>query len=615
MPNLQPPASPIVGIDLGTTNSVVAALRNGRVEVLEEEGEQLLPSVVGITTDGQLLVGQLAKNQLIAFPDRTVASVKRRMGEAIQLQMAGQDYSPQEISAMVLRRLRDRAEKALGVPVTRAVITVPAFFDENQRQATREAGVLAGLTVERIINEPTAASLVYCADSPARRHLIVYDLGGGTFDVSIVRVEAGVVEVLSSRGDTHLGGDDFDELLTKHVAERFLGEHDVDLMDQPGTRWRLMQACERAKCELSFSSSVRVAEEFIATLNGAPLHLDLEISRSEYEELIKPLVERTISCVDDAIRDSKLSVGQLDELILVGGSTRTPLVQHRLREEFHRDPKWAVNPDLAVALGAATQAAMQEGTSVGPVLIDVATHTLGIEALHGRFYDAELLFSPILRRNSPLPARYEEDYWTMSPDQTEAEIVVYQGESAELSNNRKLGHFRLLGLNQAKDPDGRIQVRFELTLDGILKVTAIEHRTGRSESLTIDNALSRMRAEHRAEKESRLQSLFEAFQGSDSEIDEATETALHDDANSAQTAMPHDKPSGDAINHDAPSKTSRLEELVKKARELQPTLNHDDAADVDRLVESINDAETRQDQSLLADLERELDDLLYYVSE
>ena len=278
--------TPIIGIDLGTTNSEVAALIDGHVQVIQEDGQAILPSVVGMTMDGKLIVGQTAKNQLAAFPDRTIVSVKRRMGQTVKLKMAGQEFAPQEISAMILRRLRERAERALGTTITRAVITVPAFFDENQRQATREAGLLAGLTVERIINEPTAASLVYHAGDMQRRHLIVYDLGGGTFDVSIVRIEEGVVEVLSSKGDTQLGGDDFDQLLTKYVADAFLSQHNYDLMSDSTTRWRLIQACERAKCELSSLSSAHVAEEFIATINGKPVSLDIVVTRHEYEELI-----------------------------------------------------------------------------------------------------------------------------------------------------------------------------------------------------------------------------------------------------------------------------------------------------------------------------------------
>jgi molecular chaperone DnaK len=599
--------SPIIGIDLGTTNSVVAAVIDGKVQVIEENGEAILPSVVGMTVDGKLIVGQAARNQLSAFPDRTISSVKRRMGQAVKLGMAGQEYTPQEISAMILRRLRQRAETKLGTEVTRAVITVPAFFDEDQRQATREAGHLAGLTVERIINEPTAASLVYHPSDTERRHLIVYDLGGGTFDVSIVRLEAGVVEVLSSKGDTQLGGDDFDELLSKYVSDAFLNEHNFDLMGHSAARWRLLQACERAKRELSYSSSVRISEEFIATVDGQPVNLDMEVSRAEYEDLIATLVERTIQCVDEAIRDSGLATSQLDELILVGGSTRTPLVQGRLREEFQRDPQWSVNPDLAVALGAATQAAMQAGQTVGPVLIDVATHTLGLEAAAGNMYSPELIYCPILRRNSPLPAKYEEIFYTMSPLQTAAELHVLQGESSQLNRNRSIGRFRLEGLNASEKSDGKILVRFELTLDGTLKVTAIERQSGLSKTLKINNALSQMGEDYLEASAARLGAMFEntegfeRFSGETIEADElATEPSIaEDDLRQFDVG-------------DAPQ--SALRQLVAKAKALRPKISEDDAADIDRLMDLIDRADASEDQDLLAGLEAELDDLLFYLA-
>ncbi len=610
--------SPIIGIDLGTTNSVVAAVIDGQVQVIEENGEAILPSVVGLTVDGKLIVGMNAKNQLAAFPDRTIASVKRRMGQAVKLKLGEQQFTPQELSAMILRRLRTRAEIKLGVEVTRAVITVPAFFDENQRQATREAGELAGLTVERIINEPTAASVVYHPSSSEQRHLIVYDLGGGTFDVSIVRLEAGVVEVLSSKGDTQLGGDDFDELLTKHVSDAFLSMHGVDLMGQSTTRWRLLQACERAKCELSFSSSVRVMEEFIANVNGRPVNLDIVVTRSEYEDLIAALVERTISCVDDAIRDSGLATSQLDELILVGGSTRTPLVQQRLREEFQRDPMWSVNPDLAVALGAATQAAMQSGFPVGPVLIDVASHTLGLEVAEDYGFPPSLAFCPILHRNSPLPARYEEVFVTMTPNQSAVEIHVLQGESRQLHRNRSIGKFRLEGLNASGDSDGKLLVRFELTLDGTLKVTAIERQSGLSKTLKIDNALSKMGKEYAAASQSRLHSMFaqaDGFESFDGEtIDARTSHAL---SSSAPTS---NDPSIVAIDDDlrredaASPIPSPLHQLVAKAKSLRPSISPDDAADIDRLLGLIDQAASKGDEGLIAGLQAELDDLLFYIA-
>jgi len=585
--------SPVIGIDLGTTNSVVAVCLDGRPQVLEEDGTALVPSVVGVAADGRLLVGQVARNQLAAFPDRTIASVKRRMGQAVTLPLAGTGYTPQEISAVILRALKARAERALGCAVSRAVITVPAFFDEPQRQATLEAGRLAGLTVERIINEPTAASLVYHAGSTDRRHVIVYDLGGGTFDVSIVRIERGVVEVLSSKGDTSLGGDDFDALLARHVAARFQQEHDHDLLADAGTRWRLLTACERAKCALSTAASVRVVEEFIVTVRGRQVSLDVEVARHEYDALIAGLVDRTIGCVDTAIRDSGLALSQIDELILVGGSTRTPLVQQRLRDELRREPRWSVDPDLAVALGAATQAAAIAGRAVGPVLVDVATHTLGVAAICGDGWSRQLAFVPILRRNVPLPARYEDLFSTHGDEQDIADIPVYQGESPRLEDNREIGHLRLEGLNASADCDGRILVRFELSLDGTLEVTAVESRSGIAQRLAIVGALSRMHDEDPTAAAERFAALTGVALPPEAAGDPEKKT--RPEAATAPVEGPYDV-------------------VVRRARRALPGLGPEDAADVERLLRLIAEATDAGDEPLVGGLVTELDDLLFYTA-
>lgn len=582
--------SPVIGIDLGTTNSVVAVYADGRVRVLEEEGSALVPSVVGIGIDGRLLVGQTARNQLAAFPDRTIASVKRRMGQTSTLPMAGTSYTPPEISSIILRSLKDRAERVLGRPVNRAVITVPAFFNEPQRQATLEAGRLAGLTVERIINEPTAASLVYHAGSEERRHVIIYDLGGGTFDVSIVRTERGVVEVLSSKGDTSLGGDDFDELLARHVAGRFLQEHGHDLLAEGGTRWRLLTACERAKCELSTAATMRVVEEFIATVNGRRVSLDVEVSRDDYERLISSLVDRTVACVDTALVDAGLSLSQIDELILVGGSTRTPLVQRRLREEFRREPRWSVDPDLAVALGAATQAAAIAGHSIGPVLIDVATHTLGIAALSDGPQGEHLAYCPILHRNAPLPARYEDSFCTYNSEQDMAQIQVFQGESPRLEENHEIGHFMLKGLNASSDCDGQILIRFELSLDGTLEVTALESKSGISQRLAIVDALANMQSAAGAvERLGRLSGFSSSVEATAADMNPGRSASgpLHGDRHAA---------------------------ILYRAQRALQALSLEDAADVERLVQLIAEARQAGDDALLDGLVAELDDLLFYAA-
>ncbi len=600
---------PIVGIDLGTTNSVVAAIIDGQPRVLDEEGRKILPSVVALDAAGRLITGIVARNQLAAFPERTIASIKRRMGTMDPVPLGDQTFTPPEISAMLLRRLRDRAARALGQPVSRAVITVPAFFDEHQRQATIEAGELAGLKVERIINEPTAATLVYHAGSHDRKQILVYDFGGGTFDVSVVRMEDGVVEVLSSKGDTRLGGDDLDMALLNHLADRFQQEHGIDLRENPSTRYRLLQACEQAKMHLSADESVLFAEEFIAEKDGQPLNLTATISRDEFETLIEPFVERTIASVDEALRDAGLTVHQLDDLVLVGGSTRIPLVERRLREEFLREPSRAVDPDLAVALGAAVQAAMIDGQSVGPILVDVTGHTLGIEACQGMsFSGPRLFFSPIIHRNSPLPARYEQAYSTMHDEQKRASIHVLQGEHPEVHRNRSIGEF-LLDLEPGGGDRSKIVVRFDLTLDGTLNVTASQPATGVRQAITINNALSRFQADERDRAGARLGAMF----------DDSTELLDDDDAARMRQWSDHgvEAKSPEALPGGA-AESSALRypaafALLEKANEMKSSLEKEDAEDVLELTESLKQAIAGDDSSSVASLCEELDDVLFYV--
>ncbi len=594
---------PIVGIDLGTTNSVVAIVVDGQPRVLDEAGESLLPSIVGINPQGQLVTGVAARNQLAAFPERTVASIKRRMGSMEPVPLGDQAFTPPEISAMILRKLRDRASRALGQPVSRAVITVPAFFDESQRQATREAADLAGLTVERIINEPTAATLVYHAGTRDRKQIAVYDFGGGTFDVSIVRLEAGVIEVLSSHGDVRLGGDDLDLKLLDHVADAFQTMHGVDLRASPQAKYRLLQSCEQAKRRLSTEESVQIAEEFIAEKAGQPLHLAATIARQAFEELIEPFIERTIQSVDTALRDAGLTIHQIDDLVLVGGSTRIPLVEERLRDEFQREPSRAVDPDLAVALGAALQAAMIDGQSVGSVLVDVTGHTLGIEACVGMsFMGPELAFSPIIHRNSPLPARYEQAYATMYDDQEEVVIHVLQGERPEVHRNRSVGKFRLQ-LEPGGGDRSKIVVRFDLTLDGTLKVTATQTATGIRRELIIDNALSQFQAETRSAAEQRLEDLFD---GSEELIDD-------EDLPSRKEWLADDRDSSAGV---VPSPSSMFQEaaaLLAKAQAAKPSVSGQDAQDLELLCTNLQQALAGADPAAVAAVGAELEDLLFYV--
>ncbi|HEX4589419.1 MAG TPA: Hsp70 family protein, partial [Gemmataceae bacterium] len=465
----------IVGIDLGTTNSEVAVVRDRTPVVLAEDGDPILPSVVGLTADGRLLVGHAAKNQYVLAPERTVRSVKRRMGEDTTVSLGEQQYRPQEISAMILRSLRDRAARQLGRPVMKAVITVPAYFNDAQRQATREAGELAGLDVVRILNEPTAAALAYDPGGHELRRILVYDLGGGTFDVSVVAAEAGVVEVLASHGDTKLGGDDFDELLLNLVCDRFAEEHGIDLRGNRVARARLLRAVEAAKRQLSDHPFARIEEEFIADRGGLSLHLNQEISRDEYENLIRPLIDRTMDCVQRALDDAALTGRAIDQVVLVGGSTRTPLIGHLLEDRLGQPAHKEVNPDLIVAMGAALQGAIIAGADVGSVLVDVTPHSLGIKCLDdmGGGFGMPFLhrFAPIIERNTPLPASRSEVFRTVEDRQSTVEIDIYQGEDHDVRRNHRVGRFLVEGLAQVS-AGNQIVVQLDLNLDGMLTVSA-----------------------------------------------------------------------------------------------------------------------------------------------
>ncbi len=599
---------PIVGIDLGTTNSVVAVVIDGQPMVLEENGEKILPSIVGFNGQRQLITGVVARNQLAAFPERTIASIKRKMGSMEPVKLWDQSFTPPEISAMILRRLKDRASQALGRPVTRAVITVPAFFDEQQRQATREAGELAGLKVERIINEPTAATLVYHAKDTGRRHIVVYDFGGGTFDVSIVRMESGVIEVLTSKGDTHLGGDDLDNALLDYIADAFYEQHLVDLRKEPMSRFRMLQACEQAKCKLSTDESVRIVEEFIATHDGDPLHLDVTVSRGLFERLITPFIDQTIDCLDEALRDVNMSIGQIDDLVLVGGSTRIPMVAERLRSDFQCEPSRSVDPDLAVALGAAVQGAIIEGKSVNKVLVDVTTHTLGLEVLEDvSFTSSRAIATPIIHRNTPLPARYEESYYTCHENQEKAEIHVLQGESKLVEENRSIGKF-MLDLKTGGEANRKIVVRFVLTLDGTLEVTATQSVTGISKKLTIDNALSQFQSEDRTRASERLGSIFDA---SDEFYDDDEEFAAAKAAFSDEEVTPRSELRRD--DADFSTRFPHAVNLMRKADMLKASVSVEDAQEMEDLKERIEEAMAAGDDVVVASLCEQLDDILFYV--
>jgi molecular chaperone DnaK len=586
----------IIGIDLGTTNSEVAVIRDGRPVVLPgEDGDPILPSVVGLDPQGNLLVGKAARNQYVLAPERTVRSIKRKMGQEATVRLGDQEYTPQEISAIILRTLKRRAEAALGHPVTKAVITVPAFFNDTQRQATREAGELAGLEVVRIINEPTAAVLTYDPHPTEMERLLVYDLGGGTFDVSLAQIENGVVEIRASHGDTQLGGDDFDQLLLDFICDEFAERHGVDLRATPTSRARVLRAAEDAKKRLSFEPVTSVEEEFIAEKDGRPLNLKMEIHRHDYEELIHPLLLKTLNNLDEALSDGKVQANQVDKVVLVGGATRTPLIHKLLEERLGRPVHSEIEPDLAVALGASVQGGLVAGIDVGPILVDITPHTLGIEVL-GELYGfmSTNCFSPIIERNTPLPASRTEIYSTVSDEQPAVDIRVFQGENPDTRYDTLVGEFTAEGL--APVPAGnQILVRFDLDLNGILKVTATERATGLAKHVVIDNAMERFRKRQRSDAVDRLESIMGAG---------GTEGTV---------GLPAPGDAGDDVDPALRPAIEAAEALRAKAKRILPEANAEDADELRAMLDDLDAAiEGRQADRIRAVL-REVEDLVFYL--
>jgi molecular chaperone DnaK len=585
----------IIGIDLGTTNSEVAVIRDGRPVVLPgEDSDPILPSVVGLDPQGNLLVGKAARNQYVLAPERTIRSIKRKMGQEVTVALGDQKYTPQEISAIILRTLKRRAEAALGHPVSKAVITVPAFFNDNQRQATREAGELAGLEVVRIINEPTAAVLTYDPHPTEMERLLVYDLGGGTFDVSLVQIENGVVEVRASHGDTQLGGDDFDQLLLDHICDAFAAEHGVDLRAAPASKARVLRAAEDAKKRLSTEPLTSVEEEFIAEKDGRPLNLNREINRDEFEELIHPLLLKTLTNLDQALDDGKVQANEVDKVVLVGGATRTPLVHRLLEERLGRPVHSEIEPDLAVALGASVQGGLIAGIDVGPILVDITPHTLGIEAL-GELYGflSSNHFSPIIERNTPLPASRTEIYSTVNDEQSAADIRVFQGENPDTRYNTPVGEMKIEGL--AKVPAGnKILVRFDLDLNGILKVTATERATGLAKHVVIDNAMERFRKRQRSDAVDRL----EAILGEEPEM---------------APGLPAPAGDGEPVDPELRSAIEAAEALRTKAERVLPEANAEDADELRAMLDDLRAATESQSAERIRSVLREIEDLVFYL--
>jgi molecular chaperone DnaK len=519
----------VVGIDLGTTNSSIAVIKEEAPYLIPVDGDVLLPSAVAVQSDGAVIVGRTARNQRLVYPERTITSVKRQMGETTQIVLGEQSFAPEEISALILKKLVNAASEFLGKPVTRAVITVPAYFSDAQRTATKEAGEMAGLTVERIVNEPTAAALCYSElGQENEKTVMVYDLGGGTFDVSILCIGRDTTEVLASHGDTHLGGDDFDAAIQKRLSDRFKRDHKVDPLGDIKAKVRLMDAAETAKINLSTDVHAKVVLEHLLIMDGIPLHMEEEMSRHEYEDFIAPLLTKTLDSVHRAMTDAGITPEQLDDLILVGGATRTPKIQTMLREVVGIAPRMDINPDTAVSMGAALLGARVAGQAHSQILVDVTPYSFGTSYLgemNGR--ESPDCYTTVIPRNSPLPVQQSELFYTAHPGQEVINVYIYQGEEFDARKNLEIGQFWVEGLDEEAPINSPVVFNMQLDIDGILNVSVLERHTGLNKRVTIQDAFRKMTPEELRTAKARISQLsndvtetpLEGLDGSPSTLD------------------------------------------------------------------------------------------------
>lgn len=511
----------VVGIDLGTTNSGIAYMEGGKPQIIPNaEGKRLTPSVVGITEKGEITVGELAKRQAISMPDRTVRSIKRHMGENYTVEIDDKDYTPQEISAMILRKLKKDAEEYLDEEIQQAVITVPAYFNDSQRQATKDAGRIAGLDVLRIVNEPTASTLAYGLGKKEEMKVLVYDLGGGTFDVSILDIAEDVYEVMSTAGDTKLGGDDWDRRIMDWIVEKFKKEHGVDLSDNLEAMQRIKEAAEQAKIELSTVKETNINLPYITADESGPKHIDLDLTRAKFEQMTDDLSQKTMGPLRRALSDAKLEPEEVDKILLVGGSTRMPMIQESVRGIFGKEGEKGINPDEVVALGAAVQAGVLSGETKDILLLDVTPLTLAIETLGGKA-------TPLIPRNTTIPTKKSKVFTTAADGQTAVDIHVVQGERPLAKDNMSLGKFQLVGIPPAPRGTPQIEVTFDIDADGIVNVKAEDKATGNEQSITIkattnlsEDEVEEMveEAEEYAEEDKRREAIIDAKNTADQMI-------------------------------------------------------------------------------------------------